>query len=303
MRQKKSLLYISFLSLLCCIPTSFAKEFKTKHHNVLASDGPDAGLDSYALIREQYGKKALESPDLYKTNHTETKHIIEANDTIVGNHFVFFAHRDHDTDRDKGKTDRQRNEIKVYDKSSPTLMGFKGETLQYRWKFKFDDGFEFSKNFTHFFQIKAKNVSKKRKKNGSDSSPILTLSAADLSSGRTEFQLRHNAGFDKNGDRTKTSKLVRGDISRINGRWLEIFAQITYSEKGSLIFKINDLESGEIIADYQEDGLDLWRGEGKKDFARPKWGIYRSLKNQESLRANEEIARFADLSISKGKLK
>ena len=300
---KTTLFYLSLLTLSIGTQGSLAKELTPKYQSVLNSDGPNNGLDSYALIRKEYGRKAIESPDLYTSNHTQTKHIIEATDDQVGNHFVFLAHRDHDNDRDKGQTDRQRNEIKVYDKSSPTLKGFEDETLQYRWYLKFGEDFEFSKNFTHFFQIKAKNISKKRKKNGGDSSPIITLSAADLSNGRTEYQLRHNAGIDINGNKTKTSKLLRGDISLVSGQWLEVFTQITYAEEGHLIFKIKNLESGAIIAHVEEHGLDLWRGEGKLDFVRPKWGIYRSLKNQESLRGDEEIARFANFTITKMQLK
>jgi len=34
-------------------------------------------------------------------------HIIEAEDSIVGPHFVFLAHRDQDHDRGKGVTDRR----------------------------------------------------------------------------------------------------------------------------------------------------------------------------------------------------
>jgi len=303
MAQKTSLLYITLLTLLCWMPSGVAKEFKLKHQNILTSDGPDTGLDSYALIRKVFGKKAIESPDLYESNHTDTQHIIEASDDIVGDHFVFFSHLDHDTDRDKGRTDRQRNEIKVYDKSNPELMGFEGDTMQYRWKFKIEDDFEFSKSFTHFFQIKAKSVSKKRKKNGGDSYPLITLTAADRGESGSEYQLRYNSGYDQEGNKTKTDKLVRGEMSLITGHWIEIFAQITYAEKGNLIFQIKNAENGAIIVDFQKDGLDMWRGEGKKDFARPKWGIYRSLKNKERLRSNEEVARFADFSISKGKLK
>jgi len=63
MMKKTSLFYITILGLFCCIQNSAAKEFKVKHQNLLAPDGPDVGLDSYALIRQQYGEKAIESPD------------------------------------------------------------------------------------------------------------------------------------------------------------------------------------------------------------------------------------------------
>ena len=46
----------------------------------------------------------------------------------------------------------------------------------------------------------------------------------------------------------------------------------------------------------------MWRGFSDADFARPKWGIYRSIVETDSLRADEERVRFADFSITKGKI-
>jgi len=293
----------AFIVLTMGMSQTYANDFKLVYQTVLSADGKNNGKSSYDLIRAAYSKKAIESPDLYPSNHTQIQHIIEDSDDIVGPHFVFLSHLKHDNDRGKGQTDRQRNEIKVYHHSNPELMGFEKETLQYRWKFKIDEGFKFSKSFTHFFQLKAKNISKKRDKNGGDSFPLLTLTAVEKSNGRNEFQLRHNSGYDKNKNNSKTNKLIRGDLSQISGKWIEIFTQVTYKEKGNLHFQIKDIESGALIVDYQKEGLDMWRGEGKQDFMRPKWGIYRSLKNKESLRNDEEIARFADFIINKGTLK
>jgi len=291
-----ALLFVTF------IINSYAKEFSQKHHHELVADGPNNGLDSYAIIRNVFGEKSIESPDLYSTNHTETRHITEGEDDIVGPHFIFHSHLDHDSDRDKGKTDRQRNEIKVYDKSSAELMGFKKDTMQYRWKFKIEDDFEFSKSFTHFFQIKAKNISGKESKNGGESYPLITFTVVDKGD-ENQFQLRHSSGVDKQGNKAVSKKLIRKNMTLLSGKWIEFFVQITYKEKGNLLLIAKDIETGEILIEFQQDKLDLWRGEGKGDFARPKWGIYRSLKNRESLRNDEEIALFADFSITKGKLK
>ena len=297
------------MASLCCLvigglsSNAYAKEFKVKYENLLAADGAGVGEDSYTLIKNAFGEKSIESPDLYKSNNTSFIHIQEGYDEMVGNHFVFYSDLENDKDRDKGKTDRQRNEIKIYDHSSSELQGFKKETMQYRWKFKIEDDFEFSKSFTHFFQIKAKNVSGKNSKNGGESYPLITLTVVERGNGENEFQLRHNSGFDKEGNKTHTEKLQRKNLSLITGKWVEIFIQATYKDKGNLVFQIKDVETGETIVDYKNDKLDLWRGEGKEDFSRPKWGIYRSLKDKESLRSEIEIARFADFSIKKGKLK
>jgi len=46
----------------------------------------------------------------------------------------------------------------------------------------------------------------------------------------------------------------------------------------------------------------MWRGFSDDDFARPKWGIYRSIVETDSLRPEEEQVRFADFVIKKGVL-
>ena len=277
-----------------------AKKFKAKHQHILKSDGVNTGLDSHALILNVLGKKSIETPDLYESNHTEVLHIFEDEDGVVGPHFVFLSHRDHDSDRDKGKTDRQRNEIKVHDKSNPELRAFHKDKMEYRWKFKIDDDFEFSKSFTHFFQIKAKNVSKKNSANGGESYPLITFTVAEKGGNRNEFQVRYSAGNTAEGKAT-ADKIIKENMSLLTGKWVEFIVQVTYKEKGKLRIIANDVETGETLIDFKQKKLDLWRGEGKKDFARPKWGIYRSLKNKDSLRPDEEVARFADFSISKGK--
>lgn len=287
---------------LCGVPQASAQSFNAKTEHVLASDGPDNGLDSYTLIRNTFGKKAIEAPDLYPDNHPGLPHIIEENDDIVGNHFVFLSHLDDDKDRDKKKLDRQRNEIKVYDYSNTELRAYEDETMQYRWKFKIDSDFEFSKSFTHFFQIKGKNK-KNTPQNGGDSYPILTLTMVDRGDEGNEFQFRHNAGYDKDKKNTDMRKLIRKSTSLIADQWVEIFVQMTFSEEGTLLFQIKNIETGELVVDFKEDGLDLWRGESEEDFARPKWGIYRSLKDTDRLRSEQERARFADFTITKGELK
>jgi len=180
------------------LPTpTWAQSFVEDKQRDLIADGP-----SYELIKKAFGEKAIESPGLYPSNHPGTPHIFEAEDDVVGPYFIFLSHRDEDKDRDKDYTDRQRNEIKAYDRSRSSLKGFEGETMQYQ-----------------------------------------------------------------------------------------------------LIFQAKNIETGEVLVDFQEDNIDMWRGEHKSDFSRPKWGIYRSLKDKESLRSEEERARFADFSIRKGSIK
>ena len=279
-----------------------AEDFKEIASVTLKADGADEGKSAYKLIRKAFGDKAMESPDLYKSNHTGQPHIIEDTDGIVGPHFVFLSHRDEDMDRDKDITDRQRNEIKAYDKSKKRLKAFEGETMQYRWKFKVDEGFEFSKNFTHFFQIKAKNLNKSSNSKDSDKFPVVTFTGVDKGNGSNEFQLRHSPSLTVDGERLKYTKLAQADMSKFTGQWVEFFVQATFADEGQLIVTAKNIETGETIIDFEQSNIDMWRGENKGDFSRPKWGIYRSLKQKESLRADEEKARFADFEVIKGKL-
>ena len=52
-------------------------------------------------------------------------------------------------------SDRQRNEIKTYDKSPDNLLGVEGEEVVYKWKFKLDADMQLSSSFTHVHQLKS----------------------------------------------------------------------------------------------------------------------------------------------------
>ncbi|MDA3929497.1 MAG: T9SS type A sorting domain-containing protein [Prolixibacteraceae bacterium] len=249
----------------------------------LFSDGPE-GIDTYGLIESKFGIGCIEAPDLYAVNHPGVEHIIESSDNEVGNHFVFKIHKNDDGDRDTGKTDRQRNEIKTYANSANTVIGFKGETLRFHWYFKLQEGFSISKNFSHFFQFKAVG--------GNDSSqPIVTISGS-INSDRPEFEIIYNSG---NG--TSDKQLIHTDWEVANtGEWMEIEAVARFEDDGYLKITISDLWGNQLLA-VEKEGIDLWRTGGT--FVRPKWGIYRSLNSKSYLSDDEETAGFANFSIQK----
>ncbi|KKN48283.1 hypothetical protein LCGC14_0654330 [marine sediment metagenome] len=283
-------------------PIAQADGFENISNVLLQSDGVDSGLDAYTLIENAFGEGSIESPDLYVGNHESVVHIIEDTDTIIGNHFVFLAHRDDDQDKDKGASDRQRNEIKTYDKSPQQTLAFKGETFQYSWKFKVSSELELTSKFSHFFQIKARNESNDNT-NGNDDQPIITLSGAQKNSTGNQLQVRYSAGFDENGNSTGLDRnLIETDWSLITDEWVEVFVQATFNESGKLDMTLTRLSDNAVIFNISEQNIDIWRGFSDDDFARPKWGIYRSIVETDSLRIDEERVRFADFSITKGKL-
>src|SRR6185503_19027907 len=97
----------------------------------LNADGP-AGRDSYEIVESVLGVGAVESPD--RDHEIPVRHLAEAVDGEVGAYFVFALHRD--PDRDRANVDRQRMEIKVFDKSDPTLRAVEGSTFTYTWRFR-----------------------------------------------------------------------------------------------------------------------------------------------------------------------
>lgn len=247
----------------------------------LKADGV-IGADTYDLIREFGGARCIESPDLYHVNHPEVSHIVEARDQTVGDHFVFKIHRDLDRDRDRlDITDRQRNEIKTYGPSEDAVKAFEGETLILRWRFKITEGFELSKRFSHFFQLKAVG--------GNDSHPILTITGNEQS-GADGYEIRHGE---------EDTKLARVSRDKVDGKWLDAYVRATFSHVGSLRLIVVDTQTKDTIFDISAVNIDMWRGTSESHFVRPKWGIYRSLADIDNLRQEEEIVRFADFEIQK----
>lgn len=250
----------------------------------LSADGPG---DTYQLIASKLapGYNPIEAPGIKKgdcNNHSSFNdtHISEVFSKELQKHvFKFVIHVEEDNDRCK-KFDRQRNEIKSYKSSPDNLKGVQGETVEYKWKFKLDIGFQPSKRFTHLHQLKAVG--------GLDKDmPLITLTARKGSVDRLE--LRYASDLDQN-------TLTKVNLDELKGNWVDVIETVTYNEKGKAKFSIiiKNLKTGKIILEYKNNDLKMWKTEA--DFIRPKWGIYRSLKNSQDLR-DEEIL-FADFVIT-----
>ena len=267
-------------------PPTDTVDFNVLTTRTLDADGDQSGLDTYDLIRDfggDYVPGPIEAPDLYPINHPAVRHIYEDSDATVGNHFVFIIHRDIDIDRDRVENDdRQRNEIKTYDKSEEAVKGYENETFIYRWKFRINAEMEVSTRFTHLFQLKAVG--------GSDSHPILTISGAERS-GEDGIEVRHSP-------LQQDTIVQRMDWGTVTGEWLEAYCRVTFAEAGDLRLIVTRMRDDAVIFDIDEADLDLWRGEDPSHFVRPKWGIYRSILDWDNLRPGEEIVRFANFSVS-----
>ena len=281
-------------------PTEEQAEFTLESEVMLSATGAASASETYALIENVFGEGSIEAPDLFAGDHTSTPHILEETDSVIGPHFVFLAHRDDDFNKGV-QSDRQRNEIKTYDKSDDEVLGFEGETMQFEWFFHVDSDMSLTSKFSHFFQLKARNDSESNS-NGNDDQPVITLSAVEKDSSGKELQVRHSVGFNSDGSRTSDVYLVRANWSDIADEWVKVFVQATFAEEGDFIMQITRIRDDATIVDINETGIDMWRGVSDEDFIRPKWGIYRSTAEIDKLRQQEERVKFADFVIRKGTL-
>lgn len=243
---------------------------------LLEADGPG---NTYELINSVFapGYNVVEVPDCGHT--TFGRHIEEVFDADLNKDvFVFHMHTAEDDDRCQN-FDRQRNEIKTYDKSPDSLLGIVGEKVEYRWKFKLDSTFQPSGSFSHLHQLKAVG--------GSESSmPLITLTARKSNPDRLELRY------------AKTTSQVTNHqtpLAPLKGKWIEAVERVTYGEIGTGEYEVllTDMTNGDTLFYYTNPSIRMWKTNA--DFIRPKWGLYRSLNDATNLK--DEQVLFADFGI------
>ena len=240
----------------------------------LNADGP-SGRDAYELIESVLGIGAVEAPDA--DHPTPFRHVREDSDGEVGAHFVFLIHRDLDLDR--GRTDRQRMEIKVFDRSAEDLKAKDGSVFTYAWRVKLGDGMTVSKKATHLFQLKAVG--------GDDQMPIITLTGAKRPIG-DRLEIRHTTGD------PDMTVLADTDWAILRDEWLDVRCRAAFGHHGSLAFTVVR-PNGIVALNVAVNDIDLWRD---GDFVRPKWGIYRGLADAGELRPDEEHVGLANIAVT-----
>ena len=248
--------------------------FNSNGQVVLDADGPG---NTYELITSILapGYNPIEVPDC---SHLEFgDHIDEIFDNELNtNVFRFHIHADIDNDRCIN-LDRQRNEIKAYDKSPDNLLGVEEETVVYQWKFKLEDGFQSSPNFTHIHQLKSVGGSLA-------SMPMYTLTTRKGSPDRLELRYAET---------DSQITLKQAELAPFIGHWLQVTETIKYGSMGTYEIEIKRISDDNTLLSYSNDDIVNWRPGA--DFVRPKWGIYRSLLNAQDLR--DEQVLFANFII------
>ncbi|MEN3322657.1 T9SS type A sorting domain-containing protein [Mariniflexile soesokkakense] len=241
---------------------------------VLNADGPG---NTYELINSVLasGFDVIEAPDC---NHNAFgRHIDEVFDTYLNTHvFRFQIHTTPDNDRCIN-FDRQRNEIKVYDKSPANLKGIEGEVFVYKWKFKLDAGFQSSPNFTHIHQLKSVGGLY-------EATPMYTLTTRKGTPDKLELRYAETSS---------QVTLKQTDLTPFKGIWVDVTETIKYGTSGTYSIEIKKVSDGALLFNYSNNAIINWQTGA--DFVRPKWGIYRSLINSSDLR--DESILFANFSI------
>jgi len=244
---------------------------------VLIADGL---TNTYTLITQVLapGGNPIEVPDC---SHPEFgPHITQVFDRDLGKYsFVFHIHVTLDNDRCIN-FDRQRNEIKTYDRSPNYLQGFLGDTVTFRWKFKLDTGFQASPLFTHIHQIKAAD--------GDAAIPIITFTPRAGSPDQLEIIHVDSAG--------RRTVVATAALSLFRGVWVEAYEKITYGFPGKYSITLTKLTNKAVLLSFSSDSIDMWRS--GTTMVRPKWGIYRSLLSPKVLR--DEQVRFDQFCLVKG---
>lgn len=278
MKNKKKYLSL-YVTLLICPLFTFGQ-------TVLSADGP-GGVETYALINSVFGNNSIETPDLngdVTATHTSFgKHITEFEDITLGkNVFNFTIHLNEDNDTSTGSTDRQRLEIKTHNSSPANLKGTLGETVRYKWKFKIPSGFMPSANFTHIHQIKAVG--------GDDSNPIFAITLRKSLTASSKLELNYYAPAT-----SSANKYLNLEMSLFEGHWVEVTETITYgpASASAYSFIIKKISDNSTLASYSNNSLVTLRPDNT--FARPKWGIYRSITAPATMK--DENLFFADFSI------
>ena len=241
----------------------------------LKADGPG---NTYELITSVLapGYSPIEVPDCSHPSFGD--HIDELFDNDLNtNVFRFHIHVDPDNDRCIN-FDRQRNEIKTYDKSPENLKGIKNEKVIYNWKFKLSAGFKSSPNFTHIHQLKSVGGSLA-------SMPMYTLTTRK--GNPDQLELRY-------AETDSQITLKKTDLAPFVNTWLEVTETISYADLGTYEIAIKKVSDGTVLFEYSNASIVNWRPAAS--FVRPTWGIYRSLLNQQDLRDEEVL--FADFSIT-----
>ena len=263
-----------------------------KAQAILDANTPGKTYELIDSILAPISNPAEEAPDQTGGTHVAFgRHIAEVWDTTLKKYvFEFYIHALIDNDVATQDTDRQRVEIKTYAPSPDSLKGFVGNLMTFKWMFRLPKGFQPSPNFTHIHQIKGVG--------GDESDPIFTLSPV-IVSGTPKLCVRYVADSVQGNSNNPFTLLASANLSKFEGLWLQVTEVIKFdtSTAGSYAIKITKVGDTASLLKYNSTAIKTVRA--SNTFARPKWGIYRSILSPSYLR--DDSLRLAHITIYKGK--
>jgi alpha-galactosidase-like CBM13-containing protein/carbohydrate binding protein with CBM35 domain len=153
-------------------------------------------------------------------------------------------------------TDRQRNEVKGMHTAGQNLTLLKGQTWRFTQSMYIPSSLQATTTFTHIMQMKMP---------GTGSLPILTVSLARVNGVQTIELHDYNDG----------TVVGRTNLVPLQDRWIDMDLEMTIGDRpdGRLRWVIRN--GATTVVDVVRTGVDTWLG----DRDRPKWGIYRSVKD------------------------
>lgn len=257
----------------------------------LVADGDDEA--TYALITAQgYNQEAPDTSGAHAD--APFRHIRQSFDSELRRWaFDFHIHVENDNDRgNPQKTDRQRNEIKTDGHSPASMVAQEGETLEMRWKFRLPEGMLTTAKFCHVHQLKGID---NREGTADVSLPLITFTPRTLSNGTRQFQVIYVPPTEEGAG---NHYLARVGLDDFLGRWVAVTERVTFAAEGRYSLVVTRISDGRELLRIDER-LNLWRT-GTTGL-RPKWGIYRSIGDDGSLKGElrDETVRFADFEIEK----
>lgn len=238
----------------------------------------DYHSNTYALINSTFGGNSLEVPDC--GHQSFGPHITQQVDNELNRSvFIFHIHINSDNDR-CSRDDRQRVEIKPPVGCPENLKGYDQEIVSLSWNFKLYANFRVSPNFCSVHQVKVKG--------GNDSLPLITINLRKR--GRNQLlEVIHNAEINR-------TVLKSENLSKFLGQCIHAKEELKYGKIGKYSLVLSRWDTEEQLLSVTKSEIDLWRDGA--EYARPKWGIYRSLATLDGLR--DEDVYFDSFCLGKG---
>ncbi len=161
-----------------------------------------------------------------------------------------------DTKQREAPGDRQRNEVKGMRTNGNILTIDNGTTWRFTYSMFIPTSLKGTTSFTHIMQLK---------RPGQGTAPLMTMDLRRSGSSELIALRAWVSGVD----------VASTNLVPLRGHWIDTEVTVTAGAgtAGKLHWKLVD--GGKTIVDAERDGVNLWLG----DRLRPKWGIYRSVKD------------------------